>query len=118
MDRLGCLSVQTSIGISSRPDALPFLKVLIHFKSSSLVRSSVFIGSILLTTSVISTSRIVGGCPKRFWKWFFYFCNLSFGLSAFIFPDGVFFRPVISFTVSQARQNCWFSAACEIISTF
>jgi len=51
------------VGMSSRPSAFPFLKVLIHFNSSSLLKSSVFIGNRYWITGVITASSTTGGFP-------------------------------------------------------
>ena len=81
----------------SRPAALLFLSDCIALTSSSSVKSSVSIGSVINTFS-IGWSSMTGGLPS---KCSFLSLILSSRLSALICPFFVFFLPEISLTVSQ-----------------
>ena len=100
----------TSIGMLSIHVPLLFLNDFMHLLNSSILKSSVLIGSMVSTTLLIGSMLVVyGGLPSRFTKWSSHNLTLSAGLSAFNYP---------LFNYPHTTLDCLLSIGFSISSTF
>ena len=109
---------QNTMGILSSPDALLFLKPLMYFFSSSMVKFSVLICSPCWNAFLVGLEVIAGGFPNKFQKWSIHFLPWSSGFFTLILPLFALFLTVNSSTVSHRSIFFWSSAAVLILSAF